>query len=538
MNEIICYTHYLPEGEEKYISFMELLLDDNWADGNILCPDEVYAAIGNTNTRLNAKQNYEFLLRAIKKYPLKAIGAASSPNEHVLMEDNEWESFRTDCYIAGKYQSELLESGFFNPVMETLLTAASELPASDTAVLWLEKMISHDDEYFKIDDNTRPILIYLGDDTCYHTLNAFALELANSLLAQKQRIEIFDMKKEGNQTLTKYIGQRFKAIVGIQTYVFSIMMQDKTTNLHDLIIGPKFNMILDHPAWMLEHLLHAPQDYYLLTHDRNYVTFAKKYYKNIKDCIYLPPAGTLPTDCPVSPVKCYDLTFIGSYHDYRERLTAIATYERKYRFLAARFIAMMRKYPNYPAEKALEETLKRCHIILNEQQFLGLFFDMRQCCFAIMLYYREKIIRTLLETDIEVHVYGQTWRQAPYADHPCLIHHPEAEAKESLEIMKQSKLSLNIMSWHKDGLTERVLNAMLCRSAVISDRSTALEDNFVNGEDLILFDLTNLNALPALVKNLLSDNSRLEKIAENGFQKARQQHLWEHRAKQLLDVLD
>jgi len=28
MDEIICYTSYLPAGEEKSINFMELLLDD------------------------------------------------------------------------------------------------------------------------------------------------------------------------------------------------------------------------------------------------------------------------------------------------------------------------------------------------------------------------------------------------------------------------------------------------------------------------------------------------------------------------------
>ena len=40
--------------------------------------------------------------------------------------DLSWESYRTDCYIAGRYQQELLSSGFFNPVMETLLQEASQ----------------------------------------------------------------------------------------------------------------------------------------------------------------------------------------------------------------------------------------------------------------------------------------------------------------------------------------------------------------------------------------------------------------------------
>lgn len=78
MQEIICYTPYLAEGQEKNISFFELFLDENWANGKIVCPEEVYCEVGDINHKLNAKQNYEFLLRAVRKYPFKAIGVSET----------------------------------------------------------------------------------------------------------------------------------------------------------------------------------------------------------------------------------------------------------------------------------------------------------------------------------------------------------------------------------------------------------------------------------------------------------------------------
>lgn len=536
MEEIICYTNYLPEGTEQNISFMELLLNDNWANGKIQCSDSIFNEVGTLNTKLLAKQNYEFLLRVTRRYPLKAIGISdctySISNEDLL------ESFRTDCYIAGKYQQELLASGNFNPVIETLLTNASQLPDSAKASLWLEKMISHAPEYYEIDDNTRPILIYKGTDACYNTLNIFSQKLADSFLAYKQRVEIFNVETEGNQSLTKYIGQHFKAIIGIQTYAFSIMMQDNTTNLHDLIIGPKYNMILDHPAWMKEHVIHAPKDYYFLVHDRNYMAFSNRYFKNaIKECIYFPPGGILPHS-DKQLLKCYDISFIGCYRNYRERLQTIYSYDRKHRFLAARYIGIMKNHPEYPAEKALHETLAYYHIELSDTDFLDLFYEMGQCYFCVMLYYREKILQVLLDAGIEVHVYSESWGKAPFANHPCLFCHPGIDIKESLLVMQQSRLSLNIMSWHKDGLTERVLNAMLCQSVVISDKSTGLEETFVNGKDIVLFDLTNLKMLPTIVKNLLADHKKLQEISINGYNQAVQNHLWAHRAMNLLQLLD
>lgn len=538
--EIICYTDYLPEGEEQNISFMELLLDDNWANGTIACPETVYRKIGDRNTKLSAKRNYEFLLRAAKKFSLKAVGitGTTTMDETAFStQPDEWEAFRTDCYIAGKYQQELLDSGYFNPVIETLLANASQFSAPEEATLFLEKMISHAPEYYEIDDNTCPILLYKGSDICCNTLNLFIQELADALRSYRQQVLIFDIESEGHTTLTRFIGHHFKAVIGIQTYVFSILMQDNTTYLHDLIIGPKFNMILDHPAWLREHITHAPKDYYLLTHDRNYLTFTKKYFGNVKDCYYFPPAGTLPSMMP-SALKSYDVTFIGSYRNYRERLKLIRSYDRKKRFFASRFIGFMKKYPNLSAEKAFQKTLDYYQMDLNDAEFLDLFCEMKHCCFCIMLYYREKIMYTLLNAGIEVHVFSERWENAPFAKHNCLFCHSEIDVKESLHIMQQSRISLNIMSWHKDGITERLLNAMLCQSVVLSDRSTALEENFENGKDLILFDLTELDTLPLIIKDLLADSSQLLQITASGFHKAGEAHQWSNRAEQLLQILD
>lgn len=585
MEEIICYTSHLPKGTKQNIPFMEFLLDERWAEGEIFCPPGIFQEVGGFNDRLAANRRYEFLLRAVQKYPFVAIGTSDNcvhadgqgagGNSAPLPADGHCQRqnapffpesdgirlfdcdcglqspdslarYRTDCYIAGKYQQELLSSECFDSVIESLLAEASRLPNYQEAVRWLEDMISHAPQYFQIDDNTRPILIYRGSDTCYNILNLLADRLADALRSCGQRVIVFDVKEKGNPALTQWIHCRFKAIIGVQTYVFSIMMQDKKTNLHDLIIGPKYNLILDHPAMMKEHIENGPKDYYLLLHDRNYVAFAKYYYPNVKDCIYFPPGGALPWEDDGQMLtemqgfhaeKQYDLTFIGSYYNYRDRLSFMASLERPKRFLAARFLLFMRREPDRPAERTFQKALDYYHIALDANGFLSLFFELRQACFCIMHYYREKIIRTLLDAGIEIHVYGPTWQNAPFFGHEKLICHPALGAGESLQIMAQSKISLNIMSWHKDGLTERVLNAMLCRSVVLSDWSSALEENFIDGRDLLLFSLNRLHQLPGLVKKMLADNAGLEAIAEHGFEKAFANHRWKNRAEKFLEDL-
>ena len=549
MPEIICYTDCLPEGEEQNISFWDLLLNDNFANGGFVCPFEVYSTVGNINSRLHAKQNYEFLLRAALEYPLKAVGIAvsnskaSDANDSVFNPDKTstnllWDEFCTDCYVAGKYSKELMENELFNPVVQTLLGCIPSLPNPKEGTLWLEKMLSHAPEFYEIDDDTRPILIYRGDDTCYNQLNVFADELTKALISSKQRVEVFDVSKEDIAPLTRYTGMRFKAIIGIQTYLFSIKMKDKTTNLHDLIIGPKFNMIFDHPVLLKKHIEAGPMDYYLLVHDRNYMRFAKKYYTGVKDCFFLSPGGIKSKAICENIKKKYDISFIGTYYNYRGIILNIKKMDKKTRYIANRFLMEMHYNVNLPAEEALAAVLNHYGIHLSDEEFLELLFELRYAFFGIMYYYREKVMRTLLDSGIEIHVYGSSWESSPFAKHPYLKIHPAVTGDDALKVMAKSRISLNIMAWHKDGFTERIANSMLNGSVVVSDLSTQLLELFENGQDVVLFDLNNLDTLPATIRELLASEDTLEHISQKGCVNALQNHLWDNRAKQLLAFIN
>lgn len=540
MDEIICYTSYIPAGNEKTISFMDILLNDQWAEGMIQCPESVYAEIGDINKILHQKQNYEFLLRAAKIYPVKAIGSASSPYDtrHILDEAGcKWECFQTDCYIAAKYQEELLENGYYNLVIEDLIVRSMQFSYPEEGISWLRKMVTHSDEYWQIDDNTRPILIYRANDIVEKVLLFFTDQLAVNLQRCRQKVEVFDYRRSDSYGLNQYIGQRFKAVIGIQSTYFSI--QDNGTYLHDLIIGPKYNMFLDHPVFLKDSVTHGPKDYFLLIHDRNYINFVKRYYKDyITDCFQFAPAGVLPPDSSRSLSKIYDISFIGTYNDYRQGLVSLYGRNPWTRHFGARCLYFLKQYPGWTVEKALEETLCFYNMQIDDKAFEELFYNFRYLSTIIAYYYREKVIATLLDAGITIHVFGDTWSRSPFARYPNCICHSNLTTYESIEVFQKSKISLNIMKWHKDGFTERISNSLLCQSLVLSDRSQYLEENFTNGEELVLFDLSELEYLPSLVNSLLSNPVLLEHITSNGYQKAIKQHLWIHRAKQLLNIIE
>lgn len=530
MEKIIFYTNHLPLHETKAVSFMELLLDDTWVSGQIICPDSLYSEIGYINTKLKEKQNYEFLLRAAKKFPIYAVGS----DLPVTASINAWEAFRTDCYVISKYQSELREVGLLDNALEVLINCSKQFSSPEYSASLLEEMMSQTSEYYRIDDDTRPILLYKSTDPCYGVLNSFTDNLAAAFSQCHQRVEILDVRTE--YTPSKYITKHYKAIIGFQTDFFSTKIQN-SFYLHDLIVAPKFNMVLDYPL-LTNHLLSdCPQNLYLLIHDRNYIRFINTYYNNFSGCFPFSPAGIVP-NCDAAPKKIYDIIFIGSYRDYRFYLSRIASTNREIRFLFAYFLHVMRHNPNITIEAAFKQALNHYKINLDNKDFFYWLQNSLDPCLCINAYYREKTIKTLLDSGIEVHVYGESWNKAPFATHPGLFVHPSLSVSDSLTVMQQSKICLNLMTFHRDGFTERIANTMLCRSVCLSENSSFLEETFKNGEEIVLFDLTNLKQLPQTVKELLANDSKLEQISTKGYEKAFNQHQWIHRAKQFLDILD
>lgn len=221
--------------------------------------------------------------------------------------------------------------------------------------------------------------------------------------------------KEDLGRLTSYMYQHFQAIIGIQSYLFSVKMKDEVHYLHEYLYGPKYNFIFDHPIWMKQHLMHHYPDFHVLTHDENYVTFLQKYFK--KEAVLFPPAGLIPPKQTASDdfQTMYDVTF----HRHLWRLYAgsfsVHQLDRSKRFLANRFLLKMRRHPELTSEAALLAVLQDKGMMLSDEAFVSLFYELRRVIYCVMHYYRYHILETLLKSGITLDVFGETWQHCHYA---------------------------------------------------------------------------------------------------------------------------
>ena len=102
--------------------------------------------------------------------------------------------------------------------------------------------------------------------------------------------------------------------------------------------------------------------------------------------------------------------------------------------------------------------------------------------------------------------------------------------------MNDSKIVLNTMTWFKDGTHDRVFNGMLAKAVAVTDSSIYMKENF-SDDELIMFELEEINDLPAKIKDLLNNDNKIQFIAEKGYDTALKNHTWKVRAHELYDDL-
>ena len=524
---------------ERGVTWLELLLDETICEGPVWIEQEMAVRAGGVNAYLSAKQKYELLIRIAAEQPVAFMDEKLDPDIKYIRLDDEKNSsvddgWRTDCYLIGRYSVELQTEGIFDDVITAVLSEAQTAGRETETITFLEHMIRKDAEYWKLAEGSCDILVYKGDDVCHNVLNIFAEQFGRALSRAGKKVNYFDCEKQDIGELTLYMNQHFQAVIGVQSYLCSVKMKDEVHYLHEYIYGPKYNFIFDHPVWMRTHLKQQYPDFYVLTHDINYVNFIEKYFHH--NAILFPPAGMMSDDIQEKE-RIYDLTFVGTYGNYWNEVLLIHQLDRKKRFLANHFLLIMRKNPTLTAEGALQEVLKLRGMILSDDEFLDLLYDLRRVIYCVMHYYRNRVLRCILQSGIKLDVFGDSWMNCPLISYPNLICHPNVTVEESLDIWKKSKLSLNIMSWHKGGFTERMANIMLAGAVLVTDDTTYLMGKYTD-EDLLTFSLEEREKLSDKIKYLLDYEEYRKKIAQNGKQKTLLQHTWDKRAQQFLDILD
>ncbi len=295
--------------------------------------------------------------------------------------------------------------------------------------------------------------------------------------------------------------------------------------------------LTDHPSGLSERLEQLDEKAIVFVCDKFHEEYIEKYFPNIKHIKFVPLSGSYSSQYIPYGNRKADVVFTGSYEEvqtaYKENLSR---FDRGRRQIAEYLYNEMLKNPSYTYEACLERALEKFEIQISKEKFNEMMSELYEVSCLARWYFRDKVIRILLENGIRVKVYGNGWEKF------------DSEYKENLIIEKgnyyvaqkavsRAKISLNIMPWFKAGFQERIASAMLSGTVAVTDESLYIRENFENGKELITYSLEDLEELPKRILYLLQNDDEADKIASTGKARAESEMTWQHRTFDMINFI-
>jgi len=371
----------------------------------------------------------------------------------------------------------------------------------------------------------------------YDAMRIYIDEYAKGLKAENVDSVIVDTKKDS------FVEDCMKILAtGEIDWVFTcngiLLDNDFFNNVLNYYQVKKCTFIYDHPIYQFNRLFKADRNTVVFCCDQRHVNFMEKYYKNINigKVGFLPLSGSyLENSYPYEERKI-DLLFTGTFVDMNRTFEELKNLPEVYYKIALKLIEIMIVEPSLTIEDALNLVLDDYQFERTDEEFHDILITVRQADQYVREYFREKLVRTIIENDILLNVHGYGWESFPSKKKDNIIIR-NGYGKEALKSLLQTKISLNIMPWFRGGFQERIASAMLSGAVSLTDTSDYIEDNFVNGKNIVIYSLKKMYQLPEIISNLLDNPDKASMIARNGYTEAVNKHTWHHRMKDVLNVL-
>lgn len=322
------------------------------------------------------------------------------------------------------------------------------------------------------------------------------------------------------------------------------------------------NILVDHPIYYHTRLLSALSRMTIFCVDKEHVEYIRRFYPGLK-VKFLPLAGNVRLDRDVYyagehrksdgmvssydkiwnyekeliPYKNrkYDLVFTANYVPIELLECRFADLDEEYavfyRGILDDLIANPRQSVDVVMERHIREELGETPDGDIRSAMSGmLFLDL-----CVRTYFRGVIIRELAEVDIKVHVFGADWDCLDCKKPQNIIKNSgQVSSAACVDVVRNARISLNIMPWFKDGAHDRIFTAMLQQTVSLTDDSRYLRREFTDGEDIVYFSLEQRKYLPDMIQMLLRDEENAMRIAKNAYERAVHRHSWRVRTQELL----
>lgn len=296
----------------------------------------------------------------------------------------------------------------------------------------------------------------------------------------------------------------------------------------------QITVLYDNPIYHHARLCTLGSKTTVFSCDGYYAQYIRETYPGIGATGFLPLSGSALTSLTPYEERPIDLLFTGSYFDLNQAYETMKGLPASIRNIALALAERLLNDPSLLLWEGLEQIFDECGADLTTDSRTALLSQFGCVDLFLRAAFRDQILQAIVDSGLPIHIYGNGWEKFPGSRKSNFIWN-EGHGDASLAALTQTRLSLNIMPWFRDGIQERNISAMLSGAVSLTDSSRYIEKYFQDGVDIALYSLTDIDRLPGQIAALLEDASGSAAIARQGYEKAIRDHTWKCRVRQMLE---
>lgn len=389
----------------------------------------------------------------------------------------------------------------------------------------------------------KKIMLFEGD---IETQGYFSIQLAEAFEKMGHQIFIFDLSKAWDSTekFFRFFEKGNTVLVNFNFHGMSgeeIFLDENDRMMWDALQIPSYNIVVDHPMYYHHFLEKVPKAYHQISIDRNHEKYMQRFFPTIQRGPFLPLAGTqLYPNKPYTPAKYrrYDVTMVGNYTPPEHFDKYITRIDEEYTAFYHGMIDDLLAHPMRTVEDVAEEHIRQEIPEVTEDEIKKVMSKLTFIDLYVRFMTRGEAVAALADAGIKVHVFGSGWEKLACKKPENIIDGSSLDSAGCLKKLCQSKISLNVMPWFRDGAHDRVFNSMLNGALCLTDSSVYLDETLRDGIDCKLYSTADIGALPDMVYELLATEDKLQDMIDRGYETAKEAHTWEHRARILHDLIE
>ncbi|MBR6316559.1 MAG: glycosyltransferase family 1 protein [Lachnospiraceae bacterium] len=400
----------------------------------------------------------------------------------------------------------------------------------------------------------KKIIMFEGD---IETQGYFSRQMAAQLRLLGHEVYLYDLEKpwKSSSDMLRFYERHNTVVLSFNFHGMcqetQFIDEERQVYIWDDLQIPCINILADHPYYYYQLLAQRPKYYVQLSIDLGHQAFMERFFPEIRLGPFLPLAGTKLSNAeedkyvkdaaagfcgvengerlykPVSK-RSIDILFTGNYASPERFEKYITRIDDEYTAFYYGMIDDLLADPSQTVEEVVERHMRREIADLTEEDLKMTMQNITFIDLYVRYYIRGEVIRSLCDGGIKVQVFGDKWDELKLNHPENLVDGDSIYSAECLQKICDSKIALNVLPWFKNGPHDRIFNTMLNGALCLTDSNLWLDTILKDGENCRLYDLRSLGNLPDMVREILSDEEKMQNIADAGYQLGTK-HTWGER---------